>query len=169
MVATVTAKNLILFEDETAKLVLSGATLHTAATGLELTKGKILIKEHSHLSSDITTTQDGFGEDVIIDEGIIFGDGNSDNDFVCEIATGVTLEVSEGSLVYRNVLGSSWIMHQSKLFMNNDSNLYLYQNLNLGDGTMGFGYNNMLYRSIGKNITGSITSVGSIKYGSLPG
>ena len=64
-------------KDALSILELNSATLHSTATGLQLTRGAVVVKGDSFLSSDAT----------IVEEAIRFGDGilaANDADLVIE-------------------------------------------------------------------------------------
>ncbi|MFC1841522.1 hypothetical protein ACFLYA_00455 [Candidatus Dependentiae bacterium] len=160
------SKYLIEMIDDTSLLLFNGSTLHAAATGLDLTDGKLCVLRDSFLSSEITTTVDNEGYDVTIDEGITFGNGDSLHDLGCDIFSGVSLCVTQGSLHYKNVLSASWDMHNftSVLYMYENTRLNLYQNLDLGVGSLLSGDNVVIGRATGKDITGSIRPQGLLLY-----
>lgn len=161
-----TATDLLMFEDDSAVIELAGATLHTASQGLNLTTGRLFVKEHSHLSSTSTTTQDEYGDPLVVDEGITFGNGISDDDFNCEISSGVTLEIN-GVLKSKNVNLSSWIAPttNSRLHVADNAKLYLYSNLDLGPGIVVFGKDTYLYRAADVSIISSVSIAGKFSYG----
>ncbi|GAF89874.1 unnamed protein product, partial [marine sediment metagenome] len=84
--------DLISFEDETSILHLKNCTMHVTATGLQLTKGTLLVEGTGNLT----------GEGINEIEGIIFGDGTAANDLNIDISPADNLIVS-GYVVYKNV------------------------------------------------------------------
>ena len=89
-----TGKKALAFEDETSILELKGATLHVTATGMQLMKGELSIKDDCCFSSEATTSSDG----------ILLGDGiSSSNDIEVTFAPDARLRVSSGYLVDKNV------------------------------------------------------------------
>ena len=161
------SKDLIAFEAESSQLCLNGAALHTTATGLRLRKGNLIVSRDSSLSSETYTYYDELEEeDVTVDGGITLGDGTLDNDFSCQILSGVCLSVSQGSLNYKNVSASSWCLNNiiSSLFIGEDVTLNLYQNLNLGEGSIIFGDNAILGQAEGKDVTGALRPQGQLLY-----
>jgi len=165
---TQTAANLIVMEDESSILELSGGSLHAYAYGLQLTNGTLRVFRDSYVSSDITTTDNG--EDLItIDEGIVFGDELAEHDIVCQIGSGICLELEEGTLKYKNVDSSSFVMHNSasRLKINDAASLDLYQNIEVDPGIVAFGNNTMLRRFAGKSIIGSVSLQGQLNYGQI--
>jgi len=155
------SKDLIDMEDDTSMLLLNGATLHTTPTGMQLTKGKLRVLRDSFLSSEA-----GMVGDEDTDEGITFGNDSSSDDLKCDILSGVTLHVLQGSLNYKNILSSSWSMNNftSVLYMYANTQLNVYQNFNLGSGSLLLGNNAVIGRAIGKDITGSLRPQGVLLY-----
>ncbi|MDZ4153200.1 hypothetical protein, partial [Methylicorpusculum sp.] len=155
----VPANDLIRFEDDSAELVLKGATLHSTCTlGWQLTKGYLNIIRDSYFASEVSMQ-----EEESIDAGITLGDGTAENDMYCELDTGVDLYLLKGSLNYKNVLPGSWYMHDfsSKLHMHAATTLRLYENIHLGTGYISFGDGATLAFVEGKSITGSTGQMGA--------
>jgi hypothetical protein len=150
-------KDLIEFEDSSACLQLNGATLHATVTGLQLIKGCLEIEQNSYLESEKAGT---------FDEGITFGDGTVENDLHCTILKSSKLELLSGSLKYKNISASAWVMknYMSELNVNAGCNLYLYQDLNLGQGTINYKGRGGLFNVPGKNLTGTFNVVGYMDY-----
>lgn len=94
-----------------------------------------MVKRDSFLSSEVTS----FGEQLI-DEGIIFGSGVSENDVRCTILSGSILELSSGTLFYDNVNAGSLRMfnERSRLSIASGARLGLYQDITLGKGVLYF-------------------------------
>jgi hypothetical protein len=91
---SVANSNLIVMEESTSKLCLDGASLHSTATGLNLTKGELEIRGVSCISSDATTEG----------EGIYFGDGiSANNDVTVHMFPGSRLKLIDGYVVDNNV------------------------------------------------------------------
>ena len=155
------SKNLIEMEDETSLLLLNGATLHTTPTGIQLTKGRLRVLRDSFLSSEKETI---FGN--LLDEGITLGNDIAGDDLKCDILSGVTLHMLQGSLNYRNVLSSSWSMNNftSVLYMYADTQYNVYQNIDLDSGSLLLGNNTIIGRAIGKSIIGSLRPQGTLLY-----
>lgn len=87
-------RNLISMENCYSFLELNGATLHSTSTGLQLTKGVVLISQDSYLSSDASVKS----------EGITFGDGiSSDNDVTVKVMGNCDLTLLSGHVVDKNV------------------------------------------------------------------
>lgn len=158
---------LLAFEDNTSKLVLDGATLHTTATGLQLTHGKLLVKRDSYLSSEsVDTIIEYDTEYETFEGGITFGDEYAEDDFVCEILSGAALHLNQGILKYKNVNTSSFIMHSDRsiLKMFENTRLELFETLDLGPGLLVGEPNISIARASGKNILGSLNTAGAIVF-----
>lgn len=89
---TAASRTLITMTDTSSKLVLNGATLKSTTTGLQLTKGTLVIRDLSYITSDA----------LVLSEAIQFGDGTVANDLTIEIAPGATLDLTGGYLDYYN-------------------------------------------------------------------
>jgi len=88
------SRTLFNFEDSTATLRLNAATLSSTATGLQLTKGKLVIEDTCYLQSAATYKA----------EGIVFGDGTSAaNNVTIDILPEATLNLASGYLDYKNI------------------------------------------------------------------
>ena len=85
--------SLLAMTDETSTLFLQNATLHSTATGLELTKGTLVVEGASAFSS----------EAIVQAEAIKIGDGTAANDLTIEVLPGASLSLSSGYLDYNNV------------------------------------------------------------------
>ena len=109
-------------------------------------------------------------EEESLDAGITLGDGTVENDMYCELDTGVDVHLLKGSLNYKNVLASSWFMHDfsAKLHLDVGTTLRLYQNLNLGDGYISFGDGVTLASVFDKSITGATGQLGAFITEILP-
>jgi len=154
------SKTLFEMVDETSKLTLNGATLHVTVTGMQLTKGKLRVLRDSFIFSE---TQGA------VDEGVTFGNDASASDLKCDIFSGVTLWLNQGSLNYRNVNASSWQVANvtSVLRMGVGTTLNLYQSIDLGGGVLTLDNNTIIGRALGKNITGSIRPLGILTYSNI--
>ena len=148
------SKNLLVFEDSTAQLVLSSATLQTT-NGIDLVGGKLRIKGNSYFYPT--------------DNVITLGDGTTTGDCICGIIGGSKLTIKKGALAYKNVDQDSWIMtnNVSLLYMSSGTTLQLYQPLDLGIGILRFCNNTTLARASGVQLTGSIDVAGNLKYGTV--
>jgi WD40 repeat protein len=88
------SQTLFQLADNTAQLVLNGATLHTTGTGLRLTKGNLVVDGNSYLSA----------ESSAVGLGIRFGDGViAANNLCIEILPAATLQVLRGLVENNNV------------------------------------------------------------------
>jgi len=167
--------DLLAFEDETSLIHLDYATLYSTPTGLQLTKGKMLVSGISKLASPplmyllTTDTVNVIVSQRKIDEGIIFGDDIAINDFSCEIQQGARLHVDSGSFVYRNVLASSWRNDSptASLFIGAQASLKLHQSLDVGKGMVVFYDDATLFRKDGVSLDGSVLLQGSLKFRTL--
>lgn len=150
------SKDLIIFENEFSTLQLSGATLHTTLTGMNLTKGNLVVDRVSYISTEKTN---------FVDEGITLGD-NLGNDCTCQILSGSKLELKTGSLKYKNTLDTSWLSENpySTLQIDVNCNFYLYQNLNIGAGQINFPGYAGLHIKTGKNLYGAVNTLGALNY-----
>jgi len=79
--------------DQTSKLFLNGCTLHVSTTGLQLTKGTIIV-DH------IVTVE---GESNNSDGAITFGNGSANQDVTIEVMPGGNIEVVYGYINYKNI------------------------------------------------------------------
>jgi len=91
---TTTARNLLVMRGSESKIIMDGATLHSTATGLQLTKGEFKIFSNCTVKSDA----------IYKNEGIVIGDGvTSANDVTIDIFAKAKLDLASGHLVYKNV------------------------------------------------------------------
>ena len=84
-------RTLIKMDDVTSQIFLNGCTLKSSTTGMQLTKGTLVIDHKNYISNSATG----------ITEAIAFGDGV--NDLNVEIMPGGSIEVASGQLDYMNV------------------------------------------------------------------
>ncbi len=90
----IASRALFKFGDSTSKLMMDGATLISTSTGLQLTKGNLLVKGACNIASDASCKA----------EGVILGDGVSvDSDVDIDIFPDAELNVQSGYVRYRNV------------------------------------------------------------------
>jgi len=162
-------KDLIVFEDAYSTLVLNGATLHATLTGMQLTKGTLVVNSNSYLSAEKITLLDEGITYTLFDEGITIGNDNLQDDLYCQSLNGSSLEVKTGSLKYRNVSPMSWVMENnlSSVAINADSNLYLYQDLNIAPGFLNYKGRGGFFYAPGKKTNGSLLVSGYINYQEL--
>jgi len=151
------AKNLLVFKNDSATLLLRDALLHAPATGLQLTLGRLRVKGSSCISSDIVLSEDGTPQN----EGVTFGDGSAANDFTCNITTGATLKIAQGSLIYKNINAASWKSGDSlsSLYMMVGTKLVVDETLNLDQSRLLLSEQAALRVADGKDIIGSIFTV----------
>jgi len=89
-----TDNDLLSLTNDTSQLILRGATLSSTATGLQLTKGKLLIERKSYVDSQATN----------VNEAISFGDGvSSTNNLNIQFFPGAVLQLTNGFLVDNNI------------------------------------------------------------------
>lgn len=88
-------KNLLIMTDATSRLRLDGCTLDISSTGLQLTKGTVVVSNQNYVQSAATHREEAF----------ILGDGNGANDVDVEIEAGGDLQLLAGIMVYKNTLG----------------------------------------------------------------
>jgi hypothetical protein len=150
-------QDLIVFEDAYSTLELDGATLHATMTGMQLTTGSLVINSNSYLSSEKHNTTD---------QGITFGNDTAQDDLYCQVSKGSILELTGGSLKYRNVLPTSWTMgdNLSSIKINTNSSLYLYENLNIEPGFLNYANHGGFFYAPGKNVTGIFNVNGYVNY-----
>lgn len=173
-------KNLITFENETSSLILNNASLHATMTGMQLTKGNLLINNNANISSEKQTTINVIGNlepgdeppiviITTIDEGITFGNNNIEEDLHCEILNGAFLNVTSGSLIYKNINNDSLKIHNnlSRIVIHPYAAIKLYQSLNLGDGNIKFHSHANYQKAANKKIDGTINTSGKIYHGTL--
>jgi len=85
---------LLKLKASTSQLVLNGATLQTTSTGLQLTKGILLINNNSSLANGGTV--DG--------EAIEFGDGiSAANNITIQYKPAAHLNITSGIVIDKNV------------------------------------------------------------------
>lgn len=159
------SKTLLQFSDDTASLFLNGATLHATTTGLNITRGSLIVRGDSALSSETKTN--GI---ITVDQGITLGDGLSvSSDCVTTILAGATLKIATGSLNYKNVSNTSWFMENSvsQLNMGDFTTLRLYQSLNLGFGVALCNPNVTIARVNQAKILGSVSAVENLFFAQL--
>lgn len=148
------SKNLISFEDNSSTLVLSSASLHTASTGMHLTKGNMRVKGNVTIKTEL-----GLAKEMRI------GSSAQVNDFRVTIAGGSTMILSEGTIIYNNFSPDLLVMENnaSLLRITKDTSLIIDESLHLAKGGIEFGKNSELIVRPGKELTGSIFPLGTIK------
>jgi hypothetical protein len=150
--------NLIEFTDNTSILMLDGGNVHAGATGMDLTKGKMIVKNHSSLYSET------------VDNGINLGASDSAQDFTVVILSDIHLSVLSGALNYKNISSDAWQMATPTSFLEMASltSLNIYETLNLGTGQVIFGDQSTLGRQDGDDLIGSIVPLGDLFMVNLP-
>jgi len=149
--------DLITLTDETSGLAFDGCTFHVSTSGLNLTNGYINILSDSVICSDKEVLED----DSVVNVGISFGDGTSENDLTIDISSGSMLYVSCGALNYHNVNSNSFRPRcGSTLSIATDTTLRLYENMTFDHGTISFSANAILARVVGKQIYGALHAAG---------
>lgn len=156
----INSKSLLEFADEASSLILKSATLHSTATGMQLTKGRLNVKGDSYLSTEkivIYTTMQQY-----LDEGITFGSGVAADDFTCCIIGGASLTLSGGTLVYNNTASNLLLIENgsSLLHIAGGARLVLDQSLQLTVSGIEFGNYATLLTKTGKTFSGSIFPLG---------
>lgn len=156
----IASKELIVFEDESATLLMNDAVFHTTVTGVEFTKGHIVIEGTSCICAEQEIIDPVL--DIVVDGGITIGDGyTADNDCIVEVTNGSSCTLASGSCNYRNINQSSWIMNNrlSKLKLSNDAILRLFESLDLGDGVLQVSESAEVFIAEGKELIGSVFNV----------
>ncbi|MFC1894759.1 hypothetical protein ACFLYH_02305 [Candidatus Dependentiae bacterium] len=153
-------RELIVFDDDSSALLLNGATIHATLTGMHLKKGTMIIDRVSYFCSEKSDNSD---------IGITLGNDSLLDDFSVQFLGAANLEMTSGSIFYRNVDLSSWVMDCESCVLQIDTNcrLGLYQSLSLGRGRLDFVGNSILARAEGKNIIGGINAIGRLSYQDL--
>ena len=150
-------KALLEMENNTSQLILNNASLCTTVSGMQLTKGRSIFRgdctvvaDYKHEEQDGITTK--------IQEGIIFGTGDQDDDCTCVVAGGSSVTFVQGKLSYRNVLSSSFVMENrlSILKFESDTLLALLYDLSVGIGQLIMHEKALLQSSNNAQILGSV-------------
>jgi len=85
-------RNLVNMANITSMFFLDGATLKSTTTGLQLTKGTLLVDHKNYLLNTATSPS----------EAIAFGNGTAADDLNVEVLPGGSLELTSGILDYQN-------------------------------------------------------------------
>jgi len=85
-------KTLIQFADNTAVLELHGGTLATTTTGMQLTKGTLLVSSASTLQNQGALSSS---------QAVIFGDGNPSHDMILDVQPGKVLDTQSGIVFFQ--------------------------------------------------------------------
>ena len=87
--------NRLVMDDVTSKLFLDGCTLHVTKTGMQLTKGTLVVNGKSTVYSEATT----------VEEAVVFGNNTEADDLSVTIFAGGILDITNGFLKYNNAGG----------------------------------------------------------------
>lgn len=91
---TLASGDLIALTEDTSKIIMRGATIHSTTTGLRLTKGILVVDDNSQFTSEATVES----------EAIVFGDGAISNNNLCvQWLAESGFELTSGFLKYQNV------------------------------------------------------------------
>lgn len=148
--------DLLAFEANNSVLFMNGATLHITRQGMQLKKGKLLIDGVSNVFAELQAVPSG-GFDPQI--GLILGNSTADDDCICEMAPGATLEIDNGILIYKNVKSTSWVAQNllSTLTMQAETTLQMDENLDLDGGRLLLSTRSSLLNAPGKGLIGSVS------------
>lgn len=132
----------LAFTDSTSVLGLNNCTFYVSEYGMRGTKGTITAERDVAVEIVSTTTQNG----------LIFGDGTSDNDMVFELYPGTTVRVEKGALTYDVTLqnGIRSRSKTAKIVRTDNSILYIAQNIELSNITVEAGLAATLNVAAGK-------------------
>ncbi len=156
------SKDLLQFTDQTSRLVMRGATLHTTLTGLNIIDGHIDIKKDSFFSSERKTIENEFeGITSEIDEGITIG-SDSGQETILDFLNGASLIYASGSLHYKNKDVASFIMPSadSALQLNSQTRLNLFESLDLQNGKLILQDKAILSTASGETVIGVVIPKG---------
>ena len=149
--------SLLVLADDTSKIVLKNAELHTTVTGLALTKGILLAEGDAVLSSD---SVEGGAPGCFT-----FGDGvTASEDITACVRIGSGLLLRTAVLAYKNLGTASWMMenNSSRLAIEKQSVLRLHQPLNLANGSVVLHQSSALETASGAQINGDVHVKGMI-------
>ena len=156
------SKDLLQFADQTSRLVMRGATLHTTLTGLNIVDGHIDIKRDSFFSSERKTIEDEIeGITSEIDEGITIG-SDSGQETILDFLNGASLTCTAGSINYKNQNVASFMMlsTESALQMNSQTRLNLFESLDLQNGKLILQNNTILASATDATVIGVVIPEG---------
>ena len=88
--------------DRTSKIYLNGCSLYSTPTGLQLTKGTLIVDHKNYLYNQDGEINGSGPAATSVSQAITFGDGNADNDLNIEIMPGGNIELMSGRLLYQN-------------------------------------------------------------------
>jgi len=138
-------RHLLAFADSTAQIVFKKSNLHVTKGGLQVTKGSVFFDDIARCA-------------VEGDGRIIVGNGTASDDFYMNFSDGSRLELTQGTLDYRNTQTSSIDMStvNSMIRINGGAIFSLDHSINLGPGRLQFMDNAVLTRPIGVDVNGSV-------------
>ena len=151
--------NQLELEDETSTLMLHNSTLHITTTGLLLTKGNLHVKGDAHIFVESREIENDIGKVIDeLNEGLRIGDGTSSNDCAVTIDLGSSLKLENGSIIYNNVLPSSFsaINTLAHIYLDDQTKLVLKQDLDVGLGYVLVQPSSIIEKESGVTLTGSI-------------
>ena len=96
--ATSDRRDLIVMSDRTSKLYLNGCTLKSSTTGLQLTKGTLVVDGKCEFYNEDL----GNGPATALSQAIALGNGNVDDDLNIIIGPSCGIDVKSGILAYEN-------------------------------------------------------------------
>lgn len=153
---------LVRCANTTSKIILNGSTLYAAWCGMQLTHGKLQILRDANLLSE-----KGERNGELVDNSITLGGNISSHDMVLEVLSGVTLNVKQGSLRYKNVLAQSLDTDGGRsifLWHESGTSLYVHQNIDARNAIIHFDSSTVLARVPGATILSSIDTSGGLRY-----
>ncbi len=164
----VAVKDLLEFEDSTSRFILKTSSLHSTATGMQFKTGKVYIHGACQFSSDKVIVQAHVPR--LLDEGIMFGSGQTSDNCLCTLIGGATLTLSRGSIVYNNTDSSLFVIESDTTLLKiaAEARLVLDQSLQLVRGGVEFGNHATLLTKTGKSLVASIFPLGYIHRRSKP-
>ena len=96
--ATSDRRDLIVLSDRTSKLYLNGCTLKSSTTGMQLTKGTLIIDGKCEFYNEDL----GNGAARSLSQAITLGNGNVDDDLKIIIGPACGIDIKSGILAYQN-------------------------------------------------------------------
>ncbi|MBD3273636.1 hypothetical protein GF385_04790 [Candidatus Dependentiae bacterium] len=160
------SRDLLVFEDFSSKMCLDSANFFVGKTGISLLNGELFVNGFSTLASQdtffsylSTGTPNGFN----------FGNSNYINDFALNILQNSILNLSRGSINYKNILDASLKMatYGSILGVASGAHFNYYQNLDLKKGKLVFEQGAWMRKVSDKVLVGTTEFNGKINFGLL--
>ncbi len=144
------ASDRIAFFDKTAVLELSGGILDSTHVGMNLTRGSLVVSSNSAINAQA--------------DGISFGSGIVGDDMHFNIKENRQVTVNSGVINYKNIDQASFGAYdnRSRINMQANTGLYLYETLDLGEGNVYTQNNVTLAIASGKDLIGSIFPNGTL-------